>query len=300
MTNPTPDPPDTPRVSADPQVTEHLRRLEQHLPFLGSDRLDFSRPSPARRYDQLQGGKDNVAADRRSAAELQKALPSIRLAARELRRAVERQVGYLAERGVRQFLDIGCGLPHEPNVHEIAQNIDPTSRIMYVDSDEVVSAHARALLISIPQGVTEFLAGDLTDIDTILHHKTTRDVLDFDQPIAVLLGAVLHFIVDDQQAYAAVEKIKAVLAPGSCLALTHVTFDPLEPEEAAHLTGLAESMDHGPFKARTRDQVAQFLQGLQILEPGLVSTIEWHPNLNPRPEATAEQAVAYAAIGRLP
>ncbi|GAA3948263.1 SAM-dependent methyltransferase [Actinoplanes auranticolor] len=281
-------------------TAEHQREVEHHVACVGGDPLDFSRPSPARRYDELQGGKDNLAADRQSAARLQEALPSIRLAAAELRRCLERQVAYLAQRGVRQFLDIGCGLPHEPNVHEIVQSIDPSCRIVYVDSDELVGAHARALLVGDPQGVTEFVAGDLTDIDPVLEDKTTRDVLDFDQPIAVLLLAVLHFVVDDRQAYAAVNRIKTVLAPGSYVALTHVTFDPLEPDTAARLAAMAASMEHGPFKARTRSDVAAFLDGLALIEPGLVSTVDWHPDRDPQPQATAELAVAYAAIGRLP
>jgi hypothetical protein len=265
-----------------------------------SDPLDFSRASPARRYDELQGGKDNVAADRRSAAQLEEALPSIRLAVAELRRCMERHVGYLADAGVRQFLDIGCGLPHAPNVHEITQGVDPTCRIVYVDSDELVGVHARALLTGTPEGVTEFVLGDLTDIDAILHDKTVRDVLGFDQPIGVLLLAVLHFVVDDQQAHDAVDRIKAALAPGSYLAITHVTYDPLDPGKAADLTGLAAGLEHGPFKARTRHEVAAFLDGLQLVEPGLVSTVDWRPDRSPAPRATADQAVAYAAIGRLP
>ena len=294
MTNPASDPPDVPAL-----ITGHVRDGDRYVASRGDDRLDFSRPSPARRYDALQGGKDNVAADRQSAAQLQDALPSIRLAAEELRRCMERQVGYLAERGVRQFLDIGCGLPHAPNVHEIAQAVDPRSRIVYVDSDALVGAHARALLTGTPDGVTEFVAGDLTDIDAILHHKSIRDVLDVDQPIAVLLLAVLHFIVDDHQAHTAVDRIKAHLTPGSYLALTHVTYDPLEPEKAPYHTGLAASMKHGPFKARTRPEVAAFLDGLQIVEPGLVSTVEWHPQRSPAPRAAVTEAVAYAAIGEL-
>jgi hypothetical protein len=294
MTNRAPDP------EAAAIIAGHLRAFQQHAASYDGPEIDFSRPSPARRYDVLQGGKDNVAADRQSAAELQEVLPSIRLAAAELRRCLERQVAYLTHAGVRQFLDVGCGLPHEPNVHEIAQAVDPTSRIVYVDNDKLVGAHARALMTGTPVGVTEFLDGDLTDIGAVLDHKTTRAVLDFHQPIAVLLGAVLHFVTDDPQAYAAVDRIKAVLAPGSYMALTHVTFDPLEPDTAARLTGLAAGRDHGPFRARTRGEVAAFFDGLQIVEPGLVSTVEWHPDSHPQPQATAEQAVAYAAIGRLP
>jgi SAM-dependent methyltransferase len=292
MTNRAPDP------EADAIVAEHRRAFQQHAASYGDSPIDVSRPSPARRYDELQGGKDNFQADRASATQLQAALPSIRLAATELRRCLQRQVAYLAQAGVRQFLDVGCGLPHEPNVHDIAQDIDPSSRVVYVDNDQLVGSHARALLTGSPLGVTEFIDGDLTDISAVLNHKTTRAVLDFHQPIGVLLGAVLHFITDNKQAYTAVGQIKSALAPGSYVALTHVTFDPLAPDHAAHLTDLADSLAHGPFKARTRDEIAAFLAGLQIMEPGLVSTVEWQPDRNPRPEATVAEAVAYAAIGR--
>ncbi|MEU8606776.1 SAM-dependent methyltransferase [Actinoplanes sp. NPDC048791] len=295
MTKPSPD-------SRDPDalMAERRRDLERQVASYGENPIDVSRPSPARRYNDLQGGKDNFQADRDSAAKLQKALPSIRLAAKELRRCMERQVAYLAERGVRQFLDIGCGLPQEPNVHEVAQAVDPSSRILYVDCDELVGSHSRALLIGTPEGTIQFLDGDLTDIGTVLSHETTRAVLDFNQPIAVLLLAVLHFIVDDQQAYAAVDQLRAALAPGSYVALTHVTYDPLDPGTAAHLAELAASMEHGPFKARTRPEVAAFLSGLELVEPGVVSTVEWLPERDPKPQAAPHQAVAYAGIGRLP
>src|SRR5689334_16519395 len=169
MTKPSPG-------SRDPDalMAERRRDLEHHVAAYGENPIDVSRPSPARRYNDLQGGKDNFQADRDSAAKLQKALPSIRLAAKELRRCMERQVAYLAERGVRQFLDIGCGLPQEPNVHEVAQAVDPSSRILYVDCDGLVGSHSRALLIGTPEGTIQFLDGDLTDIGTVLSHETTR------------------------------------------------------------------------------------------------------------------------------
>ena len=147
-------------------------------------------------------------------------------------------------------------------------------------------------------GITEFIDGDLADISAVLNHETTRAVLDFCQPIGVLLGAVLHFITDNQKAHAAVDLIKSALAAGSYVALTHVTFDPLEPDHAAHLTDLADSLTHGPFKARRRPEIAAFLDGLQVVEPGLVSTVQWQPDRDPQPEATVAEAVAYAAIGR--
>jgi hypothetical protein len=280
-------------------IAGHLQAFRQHAASYDGSAIDVSRPSPARRYNELQGGKDNFQVDRDSAAQLQAALPSIRLAAAELRRCLQRQVTYLAHSGVRQFLDVGCGLPQEPNVHEIAQNVDPSCRIVYVDNDELVGAHARALMIGSPLGVTEFIDGDVTDIGAVLGHKIAREVFDFHQPIGVLLGAVLHFVTDAQQAYAAVDRIKGALAPGSYLALTHVTFDPLAPDHAARLIDLADSLTHGPFKARSRHEIAAFLDGLQIVEPGLVSTVQWQPDRDPRPEATVAEAVAYAAIGRV-
>ncbi|PRY23980.1 S-adenosyl methyltransferase [Pseudosporangium ferrugineum] len=260
--------------------------------------LDLTRPQAARRYDALLGGKDNFESDRASAQQIRQELPSVDLAARELRRFLERVVHHLAaDCGVRQFLDIGCGLPHAPNVPEIAQAVDPTTRVVYVDPDPLVGAHARALLTSHPDGAAHFRSGGLNDLDAILADDTVRDLIDFTKPVAVLLLAVLHFVPDDQHAYDALDHLRTALPPGSYVAVSHVTFDPLSADQADRLAKLADpGAGHGPFRARTHDQLTALLDGLELLEPGVVSVVDWHPDREPRPQIGADQAVAYGAL----
>jgi SAM-dependent methyltransferase len=265
-----------------------------------SEWLDPSRPQAARRYDALLGGKDNLHADRASAAHIRQELPSVDLAARELRRFLERVVYYLAaDCGIRQILDIGCGLPHPPNVHDIAQAVDPTTRVVYVDPDPLVGAHARALLTSHPDGATSFTPGGLDDVDAVLADDTVRELIDFTKPVAILLLAVLHFVPEDQRAHDALDRIKAALPPGSYVAVSHVTFDALSADHAARLAKLAEpGAGHGPFRARTHHDITALLDGLELLEPGVVSVVDWHPDREPRPRISVEQAVAYGALAR--
>ncbi len=264
-------------------------------------RLDVDRPQAARRYDALLGGKDNFLSDRASAELIREELPTVDLAARELRRFLGRAVYYLAaDCGVRQFLDIGCGLPHTPNVHEIAQGVDSASRVVYVDPDPIVGAHARALLTSHPDGATYFRAGGLHDLEAILADDTVRTVIDFSRPVAVLMLAVLHFVPDDQHALDAINHITATVPPGSYVAVSHVTFDPLTAEHAARLNELAGHGGHGPFRARTHTEATALLHSLDLVEPGLVSVVDWHPDREPRPLIGAEEAVAYGAIARTP
>ncbi|UQU66827.1 SAM-dependent methyltransferase [Couchioplanes caeruleus] len=264
--------------------------------------LDVSWPQAARRYDAMLGGKDNFHTDRDSAEQIRRELPLVDQAARELRRFLERAVHYLAaDCGIRQFLDVGCGLPHAPNVHEVAQAVDSTSRVVYIDPDPLVGAHARALLTSHPAGATYFRAGGLEDLDEILADDTVRELIDFSQPVAVLLLAVLHFIPDDQHARDAITTITSAVAPGSYLAVSHVTFDPLSPEHAARLAKLAEpGAGHGPFRARTYAELTALLDGLTLLPHGVVSVVDWYPEREPRPVLNAEHAVAYGVVARLP
>ncbi|MGX6606167.1 SAM-dependent methyltransferase [Micromonosporaceae bacterium Da 78-11] len=265
-------------------------------------RLDTSRPGAARRYNALLGGKDNFEADRVSAERIRQELPSVRPAARELRRFLQRAVHFLAaDCGIRQFVDIGCGYPHAPNVHEIAQAVNPTSRVAYVDPDPMVGAHARALMTSHHEGAIGFIPGSLDDADAILADDNLRELIDFTQPVAVLLLAVLHFVYDDQQAHQSLDRIKAALPQGSYVAVSHVTFDPLSADHAARLMKLAEpGADHGPFRARTQSEIAALLGGLEIIPPGLVSVVDWWPRRAPRPEISVEQAVAYGAVAQTP
>jgi hypothetical protein len=259
-------------------------------------------PQAARRYDYLLGGKDNFAADRQSGDELRKAFPAIELAAQENRRFLRRVVHYLAAGcGIRQFIDIGVGMPIAPSVHEIAQAVHPATRVAYVDHDPVVAVHARALLTGSIPGVRVFVPGDLRQPLPILDRPEQRGALDLQRPVGLLLFAVLHFIEDDDVAYAAAGQLVAGLPAGSYVALSHVTFDHLPPAVATRLTAMsAPGSGHGPFRARTREQVARFLDGLAVVDPGLVPTVEWRPELNPSPEASEAEAAAYGGVARIP
>ena len=259
-------------------------------------------PQAARRYDYWLGGKDNFKADRQSADELKSAFPAIGVAVRENRKFLRRAVHYLAaDCGIRQFLDIGVGMPLAPNVHEIAQAVDPAARVVYVDHDPVVAVHARALLAGTLPGVRAFVPGDLRAPQAILDDALLRQVLSLRRPVGLLLVAVLHFIENDAVAYAAVRRLVAALAPGSYVALSHVTYDPLAAGVRARLAAVsAPEAGHGPFRARSHDEVGRFLDGLELVEPGLVSTVDWHPERHPPAEGSAAEAVAYGAVGRVP
>src|SRR4051812_29557414 len=175
---------------------------------LASANLHPETPHPARRYNYWLGGKDNFAADRAAADAIEAAFPHIRTAAVENRRFLQRAVRHLVEEaGIRQFLDIGTGLPTADNTHEVAQRIEPSARVVYIDNDPLVLAHARALLTSDPAGATAYLDADLRDADAILAQPELAEVLDLSQPVALLLVAVLHFIADDDQAYETVRKL---------------------------------------------------------------------------------------------
>lgn len=263
--------------------------------------VDITRPHPARRYDYLLGGKDNFAVDRASADELARRFPYIRTAAQENRRFLIRAVRWLARAGVRQFLDVGTGYPTAPNVHEAARAINPDSRVLYVDNDPVVVAHARALLTSPEPDAIGYLRADLRDPATILDSPQARTTLDFGQPIGLLLVALLHFLDDVDEPYAAVNALLERLPAGSFLVLSHVTFDPLPEDTTRDLTALARpGAGHGTFRARTREEIAQFVNGLDLIEPGLVSVVDWHPGEDPKPEAPAEHAAFDVAVARLP
>jgi len=264
--------------------------------------LDVSVPAAARRYNVWLGGKDNFAADRDSAAEIEQAFPPITSAARANRNCLERVVRYLAaERGIRQFLDLGCAMPASPNVHEIAQEITPSARVLYVDNDKLVDRHARALLTSCPEGRSDFQFGDLRAPQPIL--AAARERFDLTRPVAVSLFAVLHLLPDTEQALDAVRELVAPLPRGSCLALSHATFDPLPEHKRVELEKFSQpDSSHGPFQPRTRAQVASFFDGLDLIDPGVVSTVLWRPNL-PATEADAiseAEAICYAAAAVKP
>jgi hypothetical protein len=258
--------------------------------------IDTTKQHPARRYNYWLGGKDNFQADRDAAEAIVSVFPHIRTAARENRAFMQRAVRFLAaEAGIRQFLDIGTGLPTANNVHEVAQRAAPESRIVYVDNDPLVLTHARALLTSSPEGATAYIDADVRDPEKILTDPAVRDTLDWSQPIALLLVAVLHFVADDEDPWAVVSRLVGALPKGSYLVLSHATFDPLDPDTIAALDA-ANAGSTPPFCHRTEKEVARFFEGLDLLEPGIVSVSDWRPEPGPRP--TPAEATGYGAVAR--
>jgi len=236
-----------------------------NAPSEGLRSIDVSVPHPARRYDFWLGGKDNFEVDRASGLAVMQRWPGIVTAVRENRLFLGRAVRYAAaERGVCQFLDIGTGLPTVQNTHEVAQRIAPASRIVYVDNDPLVLAHARALLTSVPEGETAYLDADLRDPGQILDRAA--QTLNFAQPVALMLVAVLHFLPDLHQARSIVRRLSDVLAPGSLLVLSHGSYD-LVPAENARLLTKSPYPGSGDFFPRTREQIGGFFQGWDPAQP---------------------------------
>ncbi len=237
--------------------------------------IDTSRPHPARMYDFFLGGKDNFTADREAAAHILRAAPFARTMARENRAFLGRTVRFLAgEAGIRQFLDIGTGLPTTNNVHEVAQAIAPTSRVVYVDNDPLVLTHARALLKSAPEGRTAYIHADLRAPDTIVSDPVTRDVLDFSQPIAIILAAVLHFVPDADNPAEIMSTLLGALPRGSYLVASHIS-----GEHAPDREGEAHRpyRDAGiPLQSRDSGDFARLAFGdLDLVPPGVVLVSEW-------------------------
>jgi hypothetical protein len=236
---------------------------------------------PARVYDYWLGGKDNFEADRIAGEETIAAYPAIRASARANRAFLARSARYLAsEAGIRQFLDIGTGLPTANNTHEVAQAVAPQSRIVYVDNDPLVLSHARALLTSSPEGVTAYLAADLRDTDKIL--EQAADTLDFARPVAIMLLAILHYIPDLAEAQRIVARLISAVPSGSYLTISHAASDISPAAMAEMIRRMNQHLAEGNHVGRPREVVAQFFDGLELLEPGVVKVTEW------RPESTME------------
>jgi hypothetical protein len=266
-----------------------------------AEKINPSLPTASRRYDAWLGGKDNFAADRASADAVSRAFPAIRAAVAENRRCLLRMVRYLAaEPEIRQFLDIGCGIPTpQDNVHQIAQQVAPDSRIVYVDNDAMVAVHMRALPVSTPEGAVAFHLGDVRQPKQIMSADVVRGTFDLTRPVAVLLCAVLHFVPEGKDAQSAVRELVAALPAGSYVALSHATFDPLPADVSAALDEFTKpDSGDGPFRPRTHDEIATLLAGLDLVEPGLVSTVHWHPQLEPPADRSlgADEAISYAAL----
>ena len=261
--------------------------------------IDTTRPHAARMYDYYLGGKDHFEVDRQTAQRAMQSWPAVRVAVRENRAFLGRAVRYLAaEAGVRQFLDIGTGLPSANNVHEVAQSVAPESRVVYVDNDPIVLAHARALLTGKPTGRTAYIDADLRQPQEILADAATREVLDLSQPVALMLVAILHFLPDSEQPGELIRTLLAALPSGSYLVASHVT-----PEhDPAGVEGLAQTYRAGGVdcQARTAEEFDELaFAGLDLVDPGVVLVSEWRPDESgPRP--LASEVNWYGGVARKP
>jgi len=237
--------------------------------------FDPTKPNIARVWDYWLGGKDNFAADRAAADEAIKAFPAIPLSARANRAYQARAVRFLAgEAGIRQFLDIGTGIPTANHTHEVAQSVAPESRVVYTDNDPVVLSHARALLASHPAGATEYIDADLRDPGKILN--AAAQVLDFGRPIAVMLMAILQHIDGQHDPNAIVATLMDALPPGSYLALSHPASD-INSEEMAKMAVVLNKMMAEKVTFREHAEVSRLFTGLELVEPGLVQASKWRP-----------------------
>lgn len=237
--------------------------------------FDTSVAHIARVYNYWLGGKDNYAADRKTGDAMIAAYPTLVASVRANRAFLARTVRYLAnEAGIRQFLDIGTGIPSANNTHEVAQAVAPDCRVVYVDNDPVVLAHARALLTSTPQGATAYIDADVRDTATILSQAAAT--LDFNKPVAVMLIAIFHLIADEDDPYGIVTTLLDAVPAGSYLALSHVASD-IAPEQAAEAARRYNQMAHDRQTHRDHAGVTRFFDGLVLVDPGVVPVQKWRP-----------------------
>jgi S-adenosyl methyltransferase len=256
--------------------------------------FDSSVAHIARVYNYWLGGKENYAADRAAGDRTIAEFPGIVASARANRAFLRRAVRFLVtEAGIRQFLDIGTGIPTSDNTHEVAQSLAPQSRIVYVDNDPVVLAHARALLTSTPEGTTAYLDADLRAPGPIL--ADAAETLDFSEPVAIMLFAVLQLLSADDDPYQVVADLLAAVPPGSYLALSHPTSD-LQQGQVRAMVAQLNTLVAEKVTTRDRDQVARFFAGLELTEPGLVNISEWRPEAG----SAEEPAALWVGVARKP
>jgi len=250
--------------------------------------VDSSKPSVARMYDYYLGGKDNYVVDREAAERMMTAVPEsvdmVRANREFLAQAVRRLA---AEAGIRQFLDIGSGLPTRQNVHEVAQAVAPDCRVVYVDHDPLAVVHGQALLATSPG--TAYVHGDLRRPAEILAAPEVRELIDFDQPVAILIVAILHFINTDDDPAGIVRTLRDSMAPGSHLAISHVLADP----RTGAIGDILSASGAPRWSPRTREQILPFFDGFELIDPGLALLAEWVPH--PTPDLRWQ----VAGVGRL-
>lgn len=257
--------------------------------------LDVTIPNVARIYNHFLGGKDNFEADRRAAAEIEKSIPNSALACRLNRDFLKRVVRYLAaEAGIRQFLDIGSGLPTADNVHQIAKAVAPDARVAYVDYDPVVLLHSQVILEHKSEGVI-VVEGDLRNPQGITDDSRVREVIDFSQPVAVLLFAILHFVTDAERPSEIISRFTDVMVPGSFLALSHITDEEVEDEDSWAAQQVYQGAS-APVVPRSRAQIIRFFDGLEVASPSLVDINHW-PGASPA-SATLARLLFYGGVAR--
>ena len=295
------------RMSTVDDAPDTVLACEPVSPQVAPAAPDSRAPKPAtaaRIYDYLLGGLHNFPADQEAARAVIALLPSVPVVARAHRAFLGRAVRHLAEAGVRQFLDVGSGIPTEGNVHEIAQSVAPESRVVYVDIDPVAVGESLQLLDTNHHATA--LRGDLRTPQAILEHRAVARLLDFNQPIGLLLAAVLHFVPDDQQAYDAVAHLLAAAAPGSYLVVSHAAAETFQPdaEGSKAASEIYRQQTATPGKPRTRGAVQKFLTGLHLVDPGTVWVHQWHSDPTQPPPALLtddpQRAGGWAAVGKKP
>jgi len=251
---------------------------------------------PARVYDYMLGGRDNFAADRELAEAVTAAMPSAPFMTRANRAFLGRAVRYLTtEAGIRQFLDIGTGIPAAGNTHEVAQAVAPRSRVVYVDNDPIVHAHARALMTGDPAGTTAFIQADLREPGKILADPALQRTLDLGEPVALMLVAILMYVREEENPQGIVSTLLDALPSGSYLTISHASGD-FNPDEA---TGAAAATQRSgiPFTSRTQAEVSALFAGLDLVDPGVVPVLAWRPDA---PPANPRAAYYYGAVARKP
>lgn len=257
--------------------------------------IDTSRPHPARMYDWYLGGKDNYPVDEAMGRQMLDLEPRVPVMARVNRAFMHRATRWLAGQGMRQFLDIGTGIPTEPNLHQIAQRTAPDARVVYCDNDPIVLAHAAALLRSTPEGATDYLQADVRDPDAVI--EGARQTLDLGRPVALSLVALLHFVPDTDGAHELVGRLMSVLPSGSHLVMTHATAD-FTPAESAAATEKLKAAGV-TLALRSREEFTRFFDGLELVDPGVEIVHKWHPGLgDPVPGQDDGVIPGYAAVAR--
>ena len=260
--------------------------------------IPLDKPSPARIYDYNLGGYHNFEIDRMVAEQINKIYPDMALNARVCRAFLRRVVEFLVTQGIDQFLDIGSGLPTVGNVHEIAQGASPATRVVYVDIDPIAVAHSKAILADNPNAAA--IQADAGHPDQILSHPVVEDLVDFSEPMGVLLLTVLHYVVEDEKAYGAVRVLRDALVPDSYIALSHLSYDDAPPEIIEPLRQIGARSEI-PAKARSYAEALRFFDGLELAEPGRVRPPLWRPE---GPDDvlldSPERVLGWAGVGRKP